>query len=288
MPGLGEFLAHLGLERHLSRATLAAYEADLLAFWEFCGEDPAAVHDPGWGNRFLAAERERGRSAATVARRRAALARWYRYWNPPTSEDGAPVLAPVRVERPLPTVLSSKAVDALLAAPDVGRPQGLRDRALLEVLYATGLRVSEVIAVELEDLWWDPPRVRCRGKGGRERVVPMGRHARFWLSRYLDEVRPKWALRRGEAAVFLTRQGRRFTRQGVFKLVRRYAERAGLAPVSPHQWRHTFATHLLEGGADLRAVQALLGHEDITTTQIYTHVERHRIGPAYRAHHPRA
>lgn len=286
-PRLEEFLSFLTLECQLARATVEGYRRDLEAWAAFCAARGWGLGDPAAASAFLA-ETAQLAAPATVARRRAALNRWYRFLasRGEMAEDWE--LPKASVHRRLPEVLSHEAVDRLLEAPDPSRPEGVRDRAILELLYATGLRVSELADLELEDVWFDPPRVRCRGKGNKERVVPMGRPAARWLGRYLDQVRPELTGGRSTPWLFLTRRGRPFTRQGLWKLVRGYAASVGIPDVYPHRWRHTFATHLLEGGADLRVVQALLGHEDISTTQIYTHVERHRILPAYRAFHPRA
>jgi len=190
----------------------------------------------------------------------------------------------------LPRYLTSAQVDALLAAPDVATPLGLRDRAILEVLYATGLRVSELIGLRPADLDMQVGVLTCFGKGRKERLVPLGRTARKWVQRYLEEVRGALTRPRPSAAeLFLSQRGGRLSRMGLWGIVRRHAVTAGVErTLTPHVLRHSFATHLLERGADLRALQAMLGHADISTTQIYTHVTRERLRKVYDLYHPRA
>jgi integrase/recombinase XerD len=204
-------------------------------------------------------------------------------------EDPATNLEPPRVWRSLPKVLSFAEVEALLAAPDAADPRGQRDRAMLEVLYATGLRVSELVQLRLGDLHLDAGYLRCLGKGSKERVVPLGGEADARLQGYLAEARP--ALLQGKRTdfLFVSPRGGAMTRQGFWKIIKRYGRSAGIStPLSPHVVRHSFATHLLENGADLRAVQIMLGHADISTTQIYTHVNRERLRRIYDDFHPRA
>jgi integrase/recombinase XerD len=204
-------------------------------------------------------------------------------------ESPATNLEPPRVWRSLPRVLSFAEVEALLGAPDASDPRGQRDRAMLEVLYATGLRVSELVQLRLGDLHLDAGYLRCLGKGSKERVVPLGGEADARLQSYLAEARP--ALLQGKRTdfLFVSPRGGAMTRQGFWKIIKRYGRSAGIStPLSPHVVRHSFATHLLENGADLRAVQIMLGHADISTTQIYTHVNRERLRRIYDDFHPRA
>ncbi|MCM2269476.1 MAG: tyrosine recombinase, partial [Thermoanaerobaculia bacterium] len=199
----------------------------------------------------------------------------------------ATLVTPRRVRR-LPAVLGERDVASLLAAPDVATPRGLRDRAMLELLYASGLRVSELVGLRLPQLRLEAGFLIAFGKGSKERVVPVGESAEAWLRRYLAEVRPRWARGRHDA-VFVTARGGAMTRQTFWGLIKRHGRAAGIEqPLSPHVLRHSFATHLLEHGADLRAVQAMLGHADISTTEIYTHVHRERLRRVYDEHHPRA
>ena len=202
----------------------------------------------------------------------------------PTSEIASPVTG-----RPLPISLSEDAVTRLLEMPNAGTALGLRDRAMIEVLYATGLRVSELVGLALSELdYRSAGLVRVTGKGGRERIVPLGEEALDWLRRYLSDSRPEILDSRLSDAVFVTRRGRSMTRQAFWQIIRRYSTQAGIsAAVTPHTLRHAFATHLLNHGADLRSVQMLLGHADLSTTQIYTHVARDRLRSLHARHHPR-
>ncbi|HEK85417.1 MAG: site-specific tyrosine recombinase XerD [Candidatus Saccharicenans sp.] len=188
----------------------------------------------------------------------------------------------------LPRVLTLEEVEKLLERPNLNKPQGIRDRAILEVLYGSGLRVSELIGLEIKDVRLDQGFLICKGKGNKERIVPLGSSAARWTKRYLKEVRPRWD-KKGLPVLFLTRRGEAFTRQGIWKILKVYGREAGLMEkIHPHVLRHSFATHLLERGADLRSVQMLLGHSQITTTQIYTQVSRERLKQIYDRFHPRA
>jgi integrase/recombinase XerD len=194
-----------------------------------------------------------------------------------------------RAFKALPRFLTPAQVEALLRAPDVATPLGIRDRAVLEVFYATGLRVSELIGLRAEDVDRRLGLVTCFGKGRKERLVPLGAEAQRWVQRYLEEVRPRLTRRREDPVLFLSNRGRKLSRMGLWGLVRRHAVTAGVQSVlTPHVLRHSFATHLLERGADLRSLQAMLGHADISTTQIYTHVTRERLRKIYDRFHPRA
>jgi integrase/recombinase XerD len=195
--------------------------------------------------------------------------------------------SPKSIQR-LPVFLNVQQVEQLLAAPDTSQPAGVRDRAMLELLYATGLRVTELLHLSLNDVHLDAGYVLAFGKGRKERMVPIGSLAIDWVTQYLNGAREVLLHGRASRALFVSNRGRPFTRQGFFLLLRRYALKAGLPRrISPHKLRHSFATHLLEGGADLRAVQTMLGHADISTTEIYTHVDRRRLRALYNQHHPR-
>jgi integrase/recombinase XerD len=196
-------------------------------------------------------------------------------------------LSPARLWRRLPRVLSEREIEALLAAPDPSTPLGLRDRSMLELLYATGLRVSELVGLKLAQLRLELGFLVAFGKGDKERVVPVGEAAEGWLARYLAQGRPELVDGRHDV-VFVNRFGRPLTRQGFWKILKGHGASAGVPPVSPHVLRHSFATHLLEHGADLRAVQMMLGHSDISTTQIYTHIHERRLRDLYDRHHPRS
>lgn len=287
---LEEYLQYLVLEKNLSPNTVFAYHRDLLRFERWCcHNDRAWDRDGVFG--FLQAEKALGRSTATLARRQAALRSFFGYLEREEYQLDNPVqpLISTHLARRLPHVLTVAEITRLIEAPRADNPIGLRDRAMLEVLYAAGLRVSELVGLEVGDFWTDPPRIRCLGKGQKERYVPLGRQANEWLRRYLDRGRGRLMGKNRSERLFLNRRGGPLTRQGFWKILKSYGKQAGIdKPLTPHTIRHSFATHLLENGADLRVIQELLGHSDITTTQIYTHVSRSRILPVYRATHPRA
>jgi integrase/recombinase XerD len=293
-----DFLAYLELERGLSRNTLEAYRSDLQQFGEFlsrCDVDPLAVRPEdlrafiselanGSGDRTALAP-------ATLQRKIACLRSFYRHLRreqvleaDPTTELRAP-----RSRARLPKVLTRDEVAHLLAQPRGTAPTVLRDRALLETMYACGLRASEAIALELPQLDLEGGIVRARGKGSKERIVPIGSKAIQALRAYLDKGRPRLVGVREEPRVFVNARGGRLSRQGLYKIVQRHARTAGLARrMSPHTLRHTFATHLLAGGCDLRSLQEMLGHADIGTTQVYTHLSADRLRDVYFSAHPRA
>jgi integrase/recombinase XerD len=293
-----DFLAYLELERGLSRNTLEAYRSDLQQFGEFLGRhslDPLRV-----GPRELAAfisemaDGHDGRPAAapaTLQRKIACLRSFYRHLrreqvieHDPTSE-----LRPPRSRARLPKVLSRDEVAQLLAQPKGTSPPALRDRALLETMYACGLRASEAISLELTQLDLEAGILRTRGKGSKERIVPIGSQAIAALKAYLNRGRPPLVGLREEPHVFVNQRGSGLSRQGLYKIVQRHARTAGLDQrMSPHTLRHTFATHLLSGGCDLRSLQEMLGHADIGTTQIYTHLSAGRLREVYFDAHPRA
>ena len=293
MHAVAEYLGALQSERGASRNTLAAYRrdlADFLAHLQTRRLEPGAVSPDdvvGWIERL----RQRGLAPSSVARRLSAVRGFYRHLlrdgavrRDPTEHLDAP-----RTSRPLPRALSRASASALVEAPDTRRPAGVRDRAILELLYATGMRASECLGLSLEDLNLSAGYVVCLGKGGKQRLVPVGGEALEWTRRYLEEVRPRDTRRRDSGRLFVNPRGGPLSRQSLWTLVRRAAAGARLKRrVSPHVLRHSFATHLLEGGADLRAVQAMLGHADISTTQIYTHLPTSALKRMYRAFHPRA
>ena len=289
---LAEYLEILRVERGLAAHTLEAYRRDLADFAAFAarhGADPTAV-TRSLVMAYLHHLRQAGRARATVARRLAALRGFFGY----LVQEGRIARDPVegmtspRAGRPLPRVMSVEEVERLLELPRPASPAGLRDRAVLELLYAAGLRVSELVGLDLDDLLLDHGLVRCRGKGGKERVVPVAAPAVEAVRVYLERGRPRLCRRPDQRALFLNHRGGRLSRQWVWRLLRRAARQAGVSrAVSPHTLRHSFATHLLAGGADLRAVQELLGHASITTTQIYTHLTRHHLLEAYLRAHPR-
>lgn len=286
------YLDHLAAERGLASNTLLAYRRDLDLLGRSLGPDTpieGARHEDLLATlRTLRAE---GRSPRSVTRWLVAVRGLYAF----LAEQGVVTEDPsARLDRPkvwkaLPKVLSSEDVERLLAAPPRGEPRGLRNAAMLEMLYATGLRVSELVGLKLGDLHLDAGYLRCLGKGSKERAVPLGAEANAVLQRYLAEARPKLLAGRRSEVLFGNGRGGALTRQGFWKILKGHARAAGVrSALSPHTLRHSFATHLLENGADLRSVQLLLGHSDISTTQIYTHVNRERLKRLYEQFHPRA
>jgi integrase/recombinase XerD len=290
---IDDFCDALWLEDGLARATLDSYRSDLgrLALWlsENAGEPLLDIRETTL-TAFIA-QLSRSTRATSQARYLSTLRRFYRWQLGRGRIFTDPTLKLANPARPsrLPKVMSEKQVDALLNAPDLGNPLGLRDRAMLETLYASGLRVSELVNLKIHEVGFNEGVVRVLGKGSKERLVPLGEVAIDWLQRYLDEARPEIIKGQQSEALFVTARGGAMTRQAFWQLIKRYALQAGIDPakLSPHVLRHAFATHLLNHGADLRVVQLLLGHADITTTQIYTHVARERLKTLHAIHHPR-
>lgn len=289
---LREFLYHLQYERHLSVNTLAGYERDLTDFFRFLPKQDEK-HEVQRGDivNYLQQLRDIGKASATIARRLAALKAFYQFLQREEYiiQNPTEFLNSPKPNRRLPSVLTEQDVSMLLNAPDITTVIGIRDRAMLEVLYATGMRVSELCGLGVNDWWSDPPRVRCVGKGQKERYVPMGRVAVHWVTHYIRAARPHLVHKPNTSGLFLSRRGYVLSRQGFWKIIKKYALQVGITgAITPHTLRHSFATHLLEHGADLRAVQEMLGHQDIATTQIYTHVSRSLLKPIYDKTHPRA
>ena len=288
------YLDHLKVERGLSRNTLEAYGRDLTKFRAFAAErglGSAVEVETRHLLQYLVALASGKLAVRSQARALVALRGLWKHLRAERHVERDPTceLELPRVGRPLPEVLTPAEVDELLARPDVKSPRGRRDGAMLETLYATGLRVSELVALRLSDVNLAEGYLSTFGKGKKQRLVPMGEQAVARVRDYLEVARPGFARGRNAAALFLTGRGRPMTRQGFWKLLRGYAVAAGIhKPISPHKLRHSFATHLLERGADLRAVQAMLGHADIGTTQIYTHLSNARLRQVYKQHHPRA
>jgi len=286
------FLDALWMERGLSENTLAAYRNDLNGFALWLSGHQRSL---GAAHRqdlldYLAERVGAGVKPRTTARLLSSLRRFYRYLireGRLTDDPSARIDTP-RIGRPLPDSLSEAEVELLLAAPDTGEPLGLRDRAMIELLYACGLRVSELVNVGTEQVNITQGVVRLMGKGSKERLVPLGEEAAAWLQRYVNEGRPGLAAAAGARQLFITRRGKGMTRQAFWYRLKYYAVKSGInKKLSPHSLRHAFATHLLNHGADLRVVQMLLGHSDLSTTQIYTHVARERLKELHAQHHPR-
>ncbi|MBK6690697.1 MAG: site-specific tyrosine recombinase XerD [Myxococcales bacterium] len=287
------YLDHLRVERALSKNTLDAYARDLNALAESVGETPVEAIGPEALGALLASNLKRGFGARSSARQLSGLRGFFKFLvrERAVPEDPTLLLERPKLGRRLPRVLSFDEVERLLAMPDTSKARGVRDAAMLHVLYASGLRVSELTGLKVADLDRRRGLVSAFGKGGKRRLVPMGEVALAHVDRYLTEVRPKLAARAGagEHTLFLSPSGRRMTRQAVWKNIKRMAAAAGIrAAISPHKLRHSFATHLLQGGADLRAVQAMLGHADLGTTEIYTRVAQDHVRRQYTRAHPRA
>ncbi|MDZ7373763.1 MAG: site-specific tyrosine recombinase XerD [candidate division KSB1 bacterium] len=291
---LTRFLDYLRLERNLSRNTIDAYAVDLSKYLQFLdaqGLRSLARVDPETVLDFLAELRRRGLASTSVARCLSAVRTFHRFLQ---AEGLVPTNPTENLQYPkrklvLPTVLELHEVEWLLEQPETTDLIGLRDRAILEFLYGTGVRVSELCGIRVQDLFFEEGFVRVLGKGAKERLVPIGEEAIHWTERYLREVRPQIARPRlSRDLVFLGARGKPLSRVMVWKMIRRYAMSAGIRKtIGPHTLRHSFATHLIQGGADLRAVQEMLGHADIATTQIYTHLDREYVKEVYRHYHPR-
>uniref|UniRef100_UPI00396A1CA8 site-specific tyrosine recombinase XerD n=1 Tax=Alloalcanivorax marinus TaxID=1177169 RepID=UPI00396A1CA8 len=278
------------LERGLSRHTLESYGRDLRQFGQWLAARGGGLACCQRLDVLEYLAERVGISARSLARQLSAMKSFFRWMKRENriAEDPTLNVARPRLGRPLPKTLSEDEVEALLAAPDLDDPLGLRDRAMLEVLYAAGLRVSELVGLTLSQVNTRQGLVRVVGKGDKERLVPLGEEALHWLARYLRDGRPA-LLGEDREVLFPGRRGTRMTRQTFWHRIKQLAVRAGVQkPLSPHTLRHAFATHLLNHGADLRVVQLLLGHSDLSTTQIYTHVAQHRLREVYEAHHPRS
>ncbi len=289
------FLQHLKVERGLAANTMEAYSRDLARLGRFLNEaalDDASLVTTEMLTDYLLGLATEGLGARSRARAMVAIRGLFRFLvsDRYLHADPSETIDSPRIGRSLPVVLGTEEVDRLLSAPDLHTPRGLRDSAMLAVLYATGVRVSELCNMQLREVNLERGYVRVTGKGNKQRLVPFGELAAARISRYIEEARPTFAKGRDDLSeLFLTNRQGPLTRQAFWKLLGKYARSAGIRrTISPHKLRHSFATHLLERGADLRAVQAMLGHADITTTQIYTQVSRARMLEVYRAHHPRA
>ncbi|MCU0560243.1 MAG: site-specific tyrosine recombinase XerD [Desulfobacterales bacterium] len=290
---IDRFINYLLVEKGLAKATLEAYSRDLLRYAEFLarsGRPSVSEADTPLILKHLIDLRAQGLGARSRARHLVAVRGFYGFLarEKLLPADPSKLIDLPKMSLTLPDVLSVEEVRRLLNAPASSRPQGVRDAAMLELLYAAGLRVSELVGLRLQDVHLDAGFVRVMGKGAKQRMVPIGRYAREKLLFYLAHGREALLKNRPSPFVFVARAGRPITRQGFWKLLRRYAGAAGLAKaITPHTLRHSFATHLLEGGADLRAVQEMLGHADVATTQIYTHVANERLREIHRRFHPR-
>jgi integrase/recombinase XerD len=281
------------VEKGLASNSVLSYQRDLAEFAEFLGQGRRRLGETRREDirGYLASLYRRGLAARSVARHLVSLRNLFRFLlkegdvrKDPTAEIDTP-----HIGQTLPKHLAISEVDALLERPDVSTPKGLRDKAMLELLYATGMRVSELIGLRWEDFEVNLGVVRCRGKGSKERLIPVGKAALRAVETYVRQGRPALAKGRGSAFLFLNNRGGGLSRVAFWMLIRKYGRAAGIpTPITPHVLRHSFATHLLERGADLRSIQMMLGHSDISTTQIYTHVVKERLKQVYLEHHPRA
>ncbi|GED12080.1 site-specific tyrosine recombinase XerD [Aneurinibacillus migulanus] len=289
-----QFIHYLTVERGLAKNTLESYQRDLHAYCAYLERENFTNLNET--NRmqimgYLLHLQEQGRATATLSRNLASIRAFYQFLLREKFIDKDPSvnLESPKIEKKLPQVLSVAEVETLLNGPDTRLPSGLRDKAMLELLYATGIRVSELVSLNLSDVNLNMGFIKCFGKGSKERIIPLGRLAIADVSRYLERGRPMLKKRGQEEALFLNHHGRRLSRQGFWKIIKKYAQLANShKEITPHTLRHSFATHLLENGADLRSVQEMLGHADISTTQIYTHVTRSRLKEVYAKAHPRA
>jgi len=291
---LKEYLNVLRLEKNLSVNTISSYRNDINSLINFL--DSLKINDPSLVdnkllNCFFINLQELGLSNTSAARYYSSIKGFFSYLFSNKYIKANPVekVMPPKLSKNLPSVLSLGEIDSILLKPDVENKLGLRDRGILEVLYACGLRVSELIGLKISDLFFDEEIIRVLGKGSKERLVPIGSSAIKWTKEYLTKSRPLLAKKaKSENVVFLNNRGSKLSRMGVWKIVDQYVKEAGIQKeVHPHTFRHSFATHLLEGGADLRAVQEMLGHADISTTQIYTHIDRDYIKQVHKQFHPR-
>ena len=288
---IGAFLDSIEVERGLASNTVAAYGIDLRRLASGLEERKITVLKaaPSDLMQHIRELRRQGLANRSIARNLVSIRRFYSFIHSikERSDDPAVNLQPPKLGQYLPTVLSEDEVEALLLAPDLSKPLGRRDRAMMELLYATGLRVSELVGLEMTQLRLDSGFLVAFGKGSKERIVPVGESAEEWLEDYLGMVRPQ-LLKDGHDTVFVNARGKGLTRQGLWKNLKAHGRSVGIEHLSPHVLRHSFATHLLEHGADLRSVQMMLGHADVSTTQIYTHIHKHRLKSLYDQFHPRA
>lgn len=289
-----EFINYLAVERGLAQNTLESYARDIRQLSQYLIQnDLGALHETSRGAimHYLSAMKSQGRAMSSISRNLAAIKAFYQYLMRERyiSKDPAASMEAPKLEKRLPKVLTVTEIDKLLKQPAPVSPAGIRDRAMLELLYATGIRVSELISLTISDVNLELGYIKCYGKGSKERIVPLGSIAAKWVNNYLEKGRPRLIKSPGVQTLFVNQHGRKLTRQGFWKIIKRHAYEAHIQKdITPHTLRHSFATHLLENGADLRSVQEMLGHADISTTQIYTHVTNKHLQEVYEKTHPRA
>ncbi|WHY75948.1 site-specific tyrosine recombinase XerD [Neobacillus sp. WH10] len=293
---LKDFMDYLIIEKGLAKNTIVSYERDLKSYLHYLKnvESIQSLNDVQRVHiiHFLSFLKDQGKSAKTLARHIASVRAFHQFLlrKKATDQDPSVLIETPKLERAMPKVLSLQEVEILLDAPNLSDHFGKRDKAMLELLYATGIRVSELIGLDIENIHLTMGFVRCNGSGNKERIIPIGKTASEAIKHYLDYGRPHFTTgKHRDDALFLNHQGHRLTRQGFWKILKKLAKEAGIdKELTPHTLRHSFATHLLENGADLRAVQEMLGHADISTTQIYTNVTKTRLKDVYSKFHPRA
>lgn len=291
---LKEYLTILRFEKNLSDNTINSYQNDIKNFLSFCNSNKITdLNDVKASDisKYFEQQRSQGKDSSTSARYMSSIKGFFGYLQDNNYIEINPTdkLLSVKKSRKLPAVLSFEEIEKILGAPDTNDLASLRDKAILELFYSSGLRVSELINLKINDLFFNDEVIRVLGKGSKERIVPVGSSAIKWVNEYLIKARPSFEKKnKSHHYVFLNKRGSKLSRMWIWKIVNKYAEDAGIKKeIHPHTFRHSFATHLLEGGADLRAVQEMLGHADISTTQIYTHVNREYIKQVHKEHHPR-
>lgn len=293
---LEEYLIFLKIERGLSKNSIESYQRDLTQYIAYLNQEKITSWDQVDRYiilNFLEHQKNGLKSDNSLIRMISSLRRFHQFLKQEniTSEDPMLYIQTPKKAQTLPKVISTKQIDILLSIPDVSNKIGIRDRAILEVMYATGIRISELVNLKLEELHLSMNLIQTIGKGDKERILPIGEQGVKWVEYYLEYSRPKLEMKSAQTSpyVFLNLRGTQLSRQGVWKKIKKLVQQAGITQnVTPHTLRHSFATHLLENGADLRVVQELLGHSDISTTQIYTHITKHRLKEVYDTYHPRA
>jgi len=290
---IDEFLSYLSVERGLSNNTLSSYKRDLSNFFGYIKKRRIVSIDKVTRQMitsFMLSEKDRGLSANSISREVACLKSFFKFLvrENKIKDNITSVIESPKLWKKLPSALDLSEVEKLLKAPNIREPMGVRDKAMLELIYATGMRVSELINLKMDDLNMGVGFIKCLGKGQKERVVPFGSKAKEWLVRYLDKGRASFLKKKVSNFLFLTRLSRPMSRQMFWKIIKKYAVKARIKKdIMPHSLRHSFATHILERGADLRVVQEMLGHSDISTTQIYTHINKERLKSIHHKFHPR-